>query len=134
MPLYALLGFWPLQISAVYTSSARQIGIWSLPLTLGNEFGAVLVGLTIRWWKPTNWYATGFAVVFTIFNGLMSTLSPSSINPAHAYTFFAGTAVGALEIVCVILIQFSVGPEHIGKATALLCTTRAVAGAIGGKC
>ncbi|RSL96352.1 hypothetical protein CDV31_013530, partial [Fusarium ambrosium] len=130
MPLLALLSFWPTQIASMYPASPRQIGIWTIPLTCGTLCGGILVG-TIKWWRPTNYYMVGCTGVLTIFAGLLSTIDIDDVRPALAYSFLYGVGVGLLELAVIVTIQFSIGPESIGKVTGLLSSSRGVAGACG---
>jgi predicted MFS family arabinose efflux permease len=133
MPIYAMTFVWSSEVQSLYTSDPIKIGLYNFPAGFGAEVGALVAALLVRRIGRTNLQLTAACLFLTIFTGLMATLTPNSIRPALGYMSIGGFAIGFIQVLSVMMIQFEAPDKDIGDATGILISFRTVGAALGGK-
>jgi hypothetical protein len=133
MPIYAMTFVWTSEVQSLYTSNPIEIGLYNFPAGFGAEAGAFIAALVVRRIGRTNLQLATACLLLTIFTGLLATLTPNSIRPALGYMSIGGFAIGFIQVISVVMIQFEAPDKYIGDATGLLISFRTVGAALGGK-
>jgi hypothetical protein len=132
MPLEVVTFVWSSQTQAIYTTDATKIGLYNFPTGFGAEVGFLIAAITIKRGR-TNLQLAVACLILAIFVGLQATLTPNGIRPGLAYLSIGGVALGFIQVIVVVMIQFGIGNEHIGAVTGLFILVRWIGAAIGSK-
>jgi len=135
MLFYSLEDFLPTYLQVVYDGNdSIKIGVDSMPFGAGTNIGGVgaavllpVLGKRIG----TNWMVTIGVLLQVIFIPLMSYPSITNKGAALAFSLLGGIGIGIVELLTLLLIQYSTPDEFIGFASGSLGLFRTLGGSFG---
>ncbi|KAJ9645542.1 hypothetical protein H2204_001122 [Knufia peltigerae] len=130
MMFMGLQVLWPQEVQLLFTTVPRQVGWYSLSYNASALLGGVIVGSLFALIKRTNIQYLVVIAIQTIFIGAMSSVTQHTPARAVAFVAVASFAVGAQQVVGLLIIQFGAEDHQIGVATGLAGSVRATGGAI----
>ncbi|KAE9992342.1 hypothetical protein EG327_009296 [Venturia inaequalis] len=132
MSLYAAAAFWTQQVQGIWTRDPINIGLSSMPGGFGNAVGGFLGGFLMgksRFLTSRLMLMYGVVVKF-IADGVFTTFTPSDFKLAMGMGFVAMFGVGFMLIGLIVCTQLCCKDEHIGLATLVLGSVRAMGGSV----
>lgn len=133
MVYYALNLIWPTMITTFFTTDNIRIGLISSTTGTSLAFGELIVAPFFKRLGHLRYQLLAAAIVITLATALMSIVDQSKLGAAIALTLIAGTCVGIIESITIIIVGLVVRPDDIGVAMAFYASVRAITGTIARK-
>lgn len=129
----ALNVFWPLQISALFTTNEITIGLLSSTTGIALVAGELIFAPFFRFGGHLKWQLVSASLMTALFGTLMAIVTYKTEHLAIAFTLLAGLAVGWIELVTTVMVGLVAPPNDIGVAQGFFGSTRLVFGTIAGR-
>ncbi|KAJ5490289.1 Major facilitator superfamily domain general substrate transporter [Penicillium expansum] len=121
----------PLWFQAIKGASATKSGVMNLPLILGVTIFTMVSAVLVTVSGYYNPFVLAATVIFSVGNGLLTTLEPSS-GPAKWIGYQAMTGIGAgmgMQLPTIV-VQAAVQEADVPVATTLVAFTQTLSGAV----
>jgi hypothetical protein len=132
MSLYTAAAFWTQQAQGMFGKGPIQIGVSAIPGGFGGAVGGFLGGYLINKHKLLSAPILLFtgAMLKLISDIGMTTLVPSSFSAALGLGFLAMFGMGLSLVALIVAVQLACEDSHIGLATLVLGSIRAMGGSL----
>ncbi|KIW99589.1 uncharacterized protein Z518_11328 [Rhinocladiella mackenziei CBS 650.93] len=135
MVYYSIFALFPVFLASVYDGSdIVGIGVDSIPLGTGNVLGGLTVGFLLPWLGPkigTTPLLVAGPLLQIIFLPMLALSKFNSKSIPWAFSFLGAAGLGVIELLTIILIQYSAPDEWIGFASGSLALLRSLGGSSG---
>jgi len=125
--------FWPLEISALFTTDEVTIGLLSCTTGIALVAGELIFAPLFRYAGFLKWQLVVACSMTAVFTASMAAVTYKTEQMAIAFTVLAGLAVGWIELVTIVIVGLVAPPNDIGVAQGFFGATRQVFGVIAGK-
>jgi MFS family permease len=127
------LVFWPIQITALFTTDNVTIGFLSCAPGIALAAGELIFAPIFATIGHLKWQLVIASAMTAIFGAAMAAVNHERRNMGIAFTSLAGLAVGWVELITIVVTGLVAPPHDIGVAQGFLGATRAVFGTVAGK-
>jgi EmrB/QacA subfamily drug resistance transporter len=129
--VFSLSAFTPLFVQGAMGRSPVELGVAMLFLSLGWSAGALVCGRTVRPGREKVFAVAG-ALLMILGCALMVRFSAATTLAACSVALgLAGAGMGFVSISTLLIVQNSIGGEHLGVATSSHQFTRTLGGTVG---
>lgn len=112
---------WPSQVLKVFGTSDWETAAWlTTTVAFGSWAGIVIFGSFYHVIKHIRWQLVVGCAWMAAFVGAMSSIDPTELNQAAAFSFLATLPVGWGEVVTMVMVQYVVSDEDLGVAFGML--------------
>jgi len=132
MSLYTAAAFWTQQAQGMFGKTPIQVGVSAIPGGVGGAVGGFLGGYLInkhRFLGARVLLISGASLKLLSDIG-MTTLKPSSFSAAQGLGFLAMFGMGLSLVALIVAVQLACEDSHIGLATLVLGSIRAMGGSL----
>ncbi|KIV93428.1 hypothetical protein PV10_04641 [Exophiala mesophila] len=132
MGLMAVVNFFPLMFSTVFTADPLQVGLRTLAPGMANNIGAIIINTSLSYFKKYNRELLLLAtVIMTVFTGALATVTPDSQSLAITLGTFSSLGVGGIIVPAATVAIIATPDTSIATCVALTLCIRQVGGSIG---
>ena len=129
----ALNVFWPIQISALFTTNEVTIGLMSCTTGIALASGELIFAPIFRTVGYLKWQMVVASTMTAVFGTAMAAVTYKTESMGIAFTILAGLAIGWIEMVTIVVTGLVAPPNDIGVAQGFFGSTRATFGTVAGK-
>jgi hypothetical protein len=132
MSLYTAAAFWTQQCQGMFTRDPIEIGLSAMPGGFGGAVGGFLGGLLIGRGRGMGsnhilMYGSGLKMIS---DAVFTTLKPNTFHLAMGMGFVAMFGMGMSLVALIVCVQLASDDAHIGLATLVLGSIRAIGGSV----
>ncbi|GAB7358595.1 hypothetical protein MBLNU230_g2655t1 [Neophaeotheca triangularis] len=132
MSLYTAIAFWTQQCQGMFVDDPIKIGLSALPGGTGGAVGGFLGAMIIgraKWLGIPHILVAANIIKLTA-DAVFTTFGPHDFQLAMGMGFLAMFGMGCSLTVLIVGVQLSCPDEHIGLATLVLGSLRAIGGSV----
>jgi hypothetical protein len=136
MSMYSASAFWTQQCQAMFFSDPTRIGVSAIPSGIGGSIGGFLGGILLgkgKLFRAKYLLMYGISVKL-IADGLFTTINPNRFNLALAAGFLGMFGMGIVLVGTIVLVQLTCSDKHLGLASLILSSARAIGGSLAITC
>jgi hypothetical protein len=132
MSLYTAAAFWTQQCQGMFTRDPIGIGVSAIPGGVGGATGGFLGGLLIGRGPGmgSNHILIYGTTLKLISDSVYTTLTPNTFSLAMGMGFLAMFGMGMSLVALIVCVQLASDDKHIGLATLVLGSIRAIGGSV----
>lgn len=134
MVWFALNVFWPIQLTVLYTSNERSIGLLSSINGITLVIGELCAAPFFRTFGHLKIQLVTACAITAIFASLMAIATYKTLGLGIAINCMTGLSVGWIELVTIVVVGLAAPPHDIGVAQSFFASTRQLFGTIASMC
>ncbi|KAL2064448.1 hypothetical protein VTL71DRAFT_4942 [Oculimacula yallundae] len=132
MNFYAVLGFFPVMLTALYETNPLQVGYRGIGYPLAILIGACVVNALLSYTKGhIRQMFVVCALIMTAFGGALAAATPFNPNFAVVMATLCSLGIGAIIVPALTVALYACPDRYIGTTAALSLSSRFLGGSVG---